>query len=223
MNWLVGLAVAGLTIVTLAVAFGDEPPVYTQRGGERAFVGGRTHANEVLDCDLPGTMHIKNVGSKIDGAGMCVMSSIEMAALFQGLDQYKGLRDWCANEPGGGTPQKVVKQLEAFCRAKNLPPPRYLQYEGRDVNSILQTALKSGRMACVTYGYGERYPGQIAHMVSCVKYSGQWATILDNNFPGEAAYEWMTPTEAARRVVAYGGTGWVFVWLDPPPPASPRN
>lgn len=207
-----------LLLIVCLMAF----PASAQRG-ERAFVGGRQHAGEVLDTDIPGELHLKNIGSKIDGAGMCVMSSIEMAALFAGMDEYKGLRDWCAQQPGGGTPRKVTEQLAAFAKAKGLPPPRYLQYEGRDVKSLLQAALKSGRMACITYGYGERYPGRIAHMVNCVKYGGQYGTVLDNNFPGEAAYEWMSPDELARRVVAYDGNGWVFVWLAPPPPPSPRN
>lgn len=198
-------------------------PLVAQRGGERAVVAGRQHAGEVLDCDLPGQLQFKNSGSRVDGAGMCVMSSIEMAALWQGMDEYKGLRDWCAREPGGGYPSKVDKQLAAFTKEKGLPTPQYLQYEGPDVEPVIEAALRSGRMACVTYGWGERYGQRIAHMVCCSKFSGQWAVILDNNFPGENAYEWMPRAEAVRRVMYPGRSGWVFVWLAPPPPASPRN
>ena len=35
---------------------------------------------------------------------MCVMSSVEMAARWDGLEEYRGLRDWCANEAGGAYP-----------------------------------------------------------------------------------------------------------------------
>lgn len=194
-----------------------------RRGGERAWVAGRTYQTETLDADLPGTLHMKNIGSRVDGAGMCVMSSIEHAALWQGLEEYRGLRDWCAKEPGGGYPSKVDKQLAAFCRAKGLPPPKYLQYEGPDVEPVIEAALRSGRMACVTYGWGERYGQQIAHMVNLSKFSGQYAAVLDNNFPGEAAYEWMPKAEAIRRVKLPRNSGWVFVWLSPPPPPSPHN
>jgi hypothetical protein len=211
-----------LLVTLLAVALVTLPAI-AQRGSEKAFVAGRQHANEVLDCDLPGDMQFKNIGSRADGSGMCVMSSIEMAALWQGLDEYKGLRDWCAREPGGGYPEKVDKQLAAYARAKGLPAPRYLQYEGPDVEPVLEAALRSGRMACITYGWGERYGQSIAHMVCCPKYSGQFAAVLDNNFPGEANYEWMTRGELARRVKLPRNSGWVFVWLAPPPPPSPRN
>lgn len=193
-----------------------------------SFVGGRTHAGEVVDCDLPESEHIKNIGSKVDGAGMCVMSSIEMAARWQCMDpRWRGLRDWCAKEEGGGYPEKVTKQLRAYAKAKGLPDPtpQYLQYEGPDPYPIVEAALKSGRMACITYGTSPRYnQGSIAHMVCCVKAgSGQYAVVLDNNFPGENAYEWMFSTELKRRINYPRRVGWVFVWLTPPPPPSPRN
>lgn len=207
----------------LAALLVGVPALADRAGAGRAFVAGRQHAGEVLDCDLPGELQLKNIGSRVDGAGMCVMSSIEMAALWQGMDEYKGLRDWCAREPGGGYPEKVDKQLAAFCRAKGLPPPRYLQYEGPDVEPVLEAALRGGRMACVTYGWGERYGQPIAHMVCCAKYTGQFGVVLDNNYPGEAQYEWMPRAELARRVKLPRQSGWVFVWLAPPPPPSPHN
>lgn len=196
--------------------------------GESSFVGGRTHAGEVLDCDLPESEQMKNIGSKVDGAGMCVMSSIEMAARWQCMDsRWRGLRDWCAREEGGGYPEKVTKQLAAYAKAKGLPDPtsQYLQYEGPDPYPIVEAALKSGRMACITYGTSPRYnQGSIAHMVCCAKAgSGQYAVVLDNNFPGESAYEWMFSTELKRRINYPRRVGWVFVWLTPPPPPSPRN
>lgn len=193
------------------------------QGKDRAFVAGRTFSGETLGCDLPGDLHLKNIGSRVDGLGMCVMSSIEMAALWQGMEEYRGLRDWCAGQPGGGYPSKVEKQLAAFVKAKGLPEPRYLQYEGPDVEAIIDAALRSGRMACITYGWGERYGESIAHMVSLVKCDGQYAAILDNNFPGESNYEWMPRKELISRCKLPRGVGWVFVWLSPPPPPSPKN
>lgn len=194
-------------------------------GDRNSFVNGRTHAGEPLDVDLPEREHIANIGSHVDGAGMCVMTSIEMAALWSGLEEYRGLRDWCAREPGGGYPAKVDKQLAAYCRAKNLPPPRYVQYEGPDPGPVIEAAMKSGRMAAITYGWSPRYPRTpyIAHMTNCVKLGGRFGVILDNNFPGESRYEWMDRDELIRRCKFPQSTGWVFVWLAPPPPPSPKN
>jgi hypothetical protein len=220
---LVGCAVVAL--VCLA-----SPAVADLIGDRKSEVAGRSYSGEVLDADLPGSLHIKNVGSKVDGKGMCVMSSIEMAAILAGMDEYRGLRDWCANEEGGGSPPKVDKQLAAFCRAKNLPAPKYLQYEGPDPGPIMEAAAKSGRLACITYGWSPRYKDEygqvlsyIAHMVCLPKFSGKYAAVLDNNFPGENANEWMDRDELVRRSKFPRSTAWVFVWLSPPYPPSPRN
>lgn len=209
-----------LVALTLSLAAcGD----YNQSTDRKSVEAGRTYEGEHLDCDLLEKDHMPNIGSKVDGAGMCVMSSIEMAARFCGMDQYRGLRDWCANEEGGGYPSKVDKQLAAFCKAKSLPQPQYVQYEGPEPGPILDAALSSGRMACITYGWSPRYGKQIAHMVNLVKYGGKYSVVLDNNFTGVNRYEWMDRDELLRRLSYPRKIGWVFVWLAPPPPASPRN
>jgi len=207
-------------VVVLTVLVSCASP---QNDGTKATIAGRKLNNEVLDCDLPGELHMKNIGSRVDGAGMCVMTSLEMAALWQGMDYMKGLRDWCAKEPGGGYPEKVDKQLAAYCRSKNIEVPKYLQYEGPDIEAVLAMAAKTGRMSCITYGIGERYNNQqIAHMVCASKFSGQYGVVLDNNFPGEGAYEWMSRNELVRRIKFPRGNGWVFVWLTNPPSPSPK-
>ena len=188
-----------------------------------SFINGREYEGEALTCDLPAAQQIKNIGSAVDGQGMCVMSSIEMAARWQGLEQLRGLRDWCARQPGGAYPGKVDQQIQAFCATRKIPAPDFLQYEGRDPRPILQLCDRTGRMACMTYGYSPRYGGAIAHMTCCPKYNGRWAICLDNNFPGEDRYEWMSPEELLRRIKHPGGSGWLFVWLAPPPPPIPHN
>jgi hypothetical protein len=188
-----------------------------------SFVNGTIHEGEEVTCDLPAADHIRNIGSSVDGKGMCVTSSLEMAARWQGGDEWRGLRDWCAREPGGAWPEKVDRQLKAFARAQGLPAPRYLQYRGRDPRPFLEAIDRTGRMACVTYGYSPRYGGTIAHMVCCLKFRGKWAVVLDNNFPGDQAYEWMPLNEMLRRISYPSGTAWVFVWLMPPPPPVPHN
>jgi hypothetical protein len=180
-----------------------------------------------VQVDLPVEQRIKNKGGS-DGAGMCVMSSIEMAARWAAMEQLRGLRDWCAQFPGGGYPSKVDKQLKEFCQAKGLPLPDYIQYEGGDP-AILELALKTGRLAAVTYSGrdGVRYKGPIAHMVCLSHFDGAFACVLDNNgnHPngvGENELLWMTPDEFISRWKS-GGGGWAFVWLTPGPPPVPRN
>ncbi len=187
-------------------------------------VAGRAYQGEELTVDLPGNQQFKNIGSKIDGAGMCVFTSIEMAARWHGMETFRGFRDWCAGKyPGGGYPQKVDKLIAAYCAAKGITVPPYIQYEGGDVGSVLAACDKTARMACITYGYSPRYGnGTIAHMTCCPKYGGALAVCLDNNFPGEQSYEWMSLGEMQNRVKHPQGSGWVFVWLAPAPPPAPN-
>jgi len=190
-----------------------------------SFINSKSHDGEELSCDLPGSFHMKNIGSAKDGAGMCVDSSIEMAAVWQGLDEYKGFRNyWASVEGGGNMPSGVDRQVKAWCAKKGIPLTPYVQYQGKDPRPILELCDKTGRMACITYGYSPRYgPGVIYHMTCCPKFSGKYAVCLDNNFPGEESYEWMSLDEMVNRVKFAGGSGWVFVWLVPSPPPIPHN
>jgi hypothetical protein len=189
-----------------------------------SWVNGRAKDTEELAADLPGEFHHKNIGSKIDGSGMCVFTSIEHAATWQGIDTFIGFRDWCAAKyPGGGYPEKVVKLIAAYCKDKNIPVPPYLQWEGKDPETLLSKIDLTGRMACITYGWSPRYGTKISHMVNCSKYSGAYGVVLDNNFPGEDKYEWMSKAELIRRMKYGSNSAWIFVWLEPPPPPCPKN
>jgi hypothetical protein len=80
-------------------------------------------------------------------------------------------------------------------------------------------------MPAVTYSFSPsgRYGGQrIAHMVSLVHADERWFCVLDNNYIGADAYEWLSPQEFAR-TYAHGGQGWSVILLDPGPPPLPRN
>lgn len=176
-----------------------------------------------VQIDFPLSEHITNIGSKVDGAGMCVMSSIEMAARWSNMEKLRGLRDWCAQEPGGGYPEKVDRQLDKYAKkVLNSEKPDYIQYEGKD-SQILRTALETGRFPAVTYSGRDRvrYSGSIAHMVCLAHLDDKWAAIWDNNGkPGELI--WMTPQEFMTRWTD-GSSGWAFIWISPPPPPLPRR
>jgi len=179
--------------------------------------GGRTSPDgaEEIQIDLPGSQQMKNTGGK-DGAGLCVFTSIEHAGRWQNVDSILGLQQKMTREQGGGYPSKVEKMLAKYCDGA-----QYLQYEGSDP-ALIKLALTTGRMPSVTYGYSPRYSGKIAHMVNAVHLTEKWAAILDNNFPGETKYEWMSPSEFKKRWVS-GGGGWAVVVIAPPPPPMPVN
>lgn len=191
-----------------------------------SIVNDRSHDGEEVTADFPAEEWIKNIGSHADRAGMCVMSSIEMNALYLGLEQFRGLRDWCAQQPGGGWPDKVDEQIAAYCKAKGIKPVPYLQFTGVDPTPILAQLDRAGLPFCCTYGYSPRYGRQtIAHMVFGVKYGGRFGVIVDNNEIGgltrEHRFEWMGTDELLNRMRHPSGSAWVFAWVAPPPPAPP--
>lgn len=196
-------------------------PVGTITLGGRVAPDGQTE----IQCDYPGPQWIKNIGSKVDGLGMCVTSSGENASRWANLEQLRGLRDWCAQQGGGADPQKVDRQLKEYAQAKGIQMPAYLQYEGPDP-SILTKALKTGRLASVTYSGrdGVRYQGPIAHMVNLAHFDGQHAAIIDNNWQGDTENQilWMTVPEFVERWKSRG-SGWAWIWLHCGPPPMPKN
>jgi len=164
--------------------------------------------------DLPVGERIKNIGSKKDGAGMCVFSSCEMSMRWANLEEWRGWRDWCAaNYPGGGYPEKVDKLIKAYADAKKIPIPPYLQFKGKDLAPI-KSALAVGRMPAVTYNAN--------HMVNCVALEDKWACVLDNNYVGEEELKWMSPADFDKTYNA-GGGGWCVIFLAPGPPPPPWN
>lgn len=180
---------------------------------DRAVVDGPTHDGVEVACELPNGEHMKNVGGR-DGAGLCVFTSIEHSGRFQNVPALRGFQQHMRQEPGGGYPEKVDAMMKKYA-----PGVPYVQYSGNDP-AVLDLAIRTGRMPGVTYGYGERYGGRIAHMVNLVALTDKAAAILDNNFPG--TYEWMSRDEFLRRW-KMGGGGWAVVLLAPPPPPVPVN
>lgn len=184
------------------------------RGAEGAVVDGPVHDGVEIQVDLPSGQHIRNFGAPADGKGLCVFASMTMAARWHNV---RPLFDVIhkINE-GGGWPEKVDKVFK-----EHAPKLEYTQYEGTDP-AMLDKALSEGRMACVTYGYGERYQMQtIYHMTCLVHLDSKWAVILDNNFPG--TYEWMPRAEFLKRWLHPGKQGWAYVMLTPGPPPIPHN
>lgn len=189
-------------------------------------VGGPLHPSGAeVDIDYPEKRHLRNkVGS--DGAGLCVFTSVEMAADWANETSLLGFRDWMTRRPGGGYPEKLDRMIAEICRERGVAAPKYIQFTDGDIN-IVAEAVKNGHMVAVTYGLSPtgRYGGGIIyHMVNCVAArvgpEKLWA-ILDNNFPG--TIEWMTERQFERAYNATGSPGWCVVLLRPGPPPVPKN
>lgn len=178
-----------------------------------------------IQIDLPGTQHLKNTGGS-DGAGLCVFTSISHSARWANVDLLSNFRDWMKKYPGGGWPEKVDQKIAQISKEKGVTPPKYIQIEGgKEVLQTLQLACVSGRMPGVTYSFSPtgRYGGQrIAHMVSLVHLDSKYACVLDNNYPGEDKYEWMTVNDFLKTFTG-GRSGWAFILLNNGPPPIPWN
>lgn len=170
-----------------------------------------------VQCDLPQSLRIRNVGGR-DGSGLCVFTSINHSALWANEALLKDFQSKMRQELGGGWPSKVDIMLKKYA-----PRARYIQHTGGDME-FLRQALKSGRMPSVTYdGRDPFYRGQkVAHMVNLVYLSDTEAAILDNNNPTKLM--WMSAAEfESRWKGANGKDGWAIVLLNPCPPPAPRN
>ncbi len=203
-------------------------PALLPAGG--AQLGGKVVDGAAIQCDLPAALQKKNIASR--GLGCCVFRSLDHAAHWQNVPALYDFPEWLVHEgiAGGGYPQKVDALIPRISAARQLPAPDYIQVESADLE-ILKLACRTGRMPCITYcqsATGRYGPGaRIAHMVNLVAAGigngpdGKgWYVILDNNFPGEQNYEWLSESEFLRTYLC-GRTGWCVILLSPPPPPVP--
>lgn len=154
---------------------------------------------------LPLELRIFNTGGS-DGKGLCVYTSVTMAALHQNESKLFGLRKYAESRPGGSWPTKLAGDIAAVA-----PDLEWINYEGLGKDaSLLRAALASGRMVSVAI------PG---HMLNLVHLDDNYACWMDNN----AVYDrqtkadnqlvWMTPQEFLSK-----WTGWAVILLHPGPP-----
>ena len=174
-----------------------------------------------LQVDLPGNLHRKNTASK--GLGLCVFTSIHHAGLWQDVPAVQEMPRWMISKgiAGGGYPAKVAQLIPKISQDRGLPTPEFVQAEHYDFD-LLKQVCGSGRMACTTYSRSPtgRYGGMhVSHMVNVVHADDKHVVVLDNNYVGENAYEWMTPDEFRKA----GGLEWMVAFVDAPPPMPPHN
>ena len=182
--------------------------------------GGPEYQSETVTCHLPEREHLANSVGR-DGLGLCVFTSIDLAARWANEPGLVGFRDFMKSHPGGGWPEKVDEYIPKMAAHNKRPAPNYLQHTGGDPE-FLKSALRTGRYVSVTYDGrdGAYYRTRIAHMVNLVHFSDRHAVIQDNNFPGK--WLWMSPAAFVDRWRGTGG-GWAVVLLNPGPPPIPVN
>lgn len=189
---------------------------WSDLAGDIVLGGPQPPDGSSVQIDYPLSEDMRNIGSKVDGAGMCVMTSAERAAIWAGIDSLRGLRNWCAREPGGCDPDQFDDQLRRFCKSKGMPVPDYLQYQGKDPE-FLRLVLKTRRMPGVTYSGadGVQYRRRIAHMLNLVHLADDQVGVFDNNFDAEKRI-WMSEQEFfSRAVFGRSRNFWAIVWLAP--------
>lgn len=207
MRWMIGALWLGMSVVAAVVTSAPVHPDGTE-----------------VDIDLPAERHQRNAAGS-DGAGLCVFTSLGMAADWCGEATLVDFRDYMRRHPGGGYPRKVTELVRRLCQERGVAEPPYLQMQDNDLD-LLARAVRQGHLACVTYTWsptGRYGGGRLAHMVNCVAARAgparHWA-ILDNNFPG--SIEWMTEGEFRRSYTGLG-TGWAILLLRAGPPPPPRS
>lgn len=197
-------------------------------GQYSASIGGKIapDGKSELQVDLPGYAHRANVSSR--GQGCCTHTAVHHAAIWQNVPALQEFPKWVQSKglPGGTYPDLMAKRIKAIAKDRNMTEPTYIQVEGgKQVVDLVKAALASGRLPCVTYYLSPsgRYGGQrISHMVNASHCDAKYAAVLDNNYIGESAYEWMTPEEFLRTFTG-GKTGWALILLDAGPPPFPFN
>jgi hypothetical protein len=190
----------------------------------------------VAVVDFPVTQHMQNVGGS-DGYGLCVYTSVTVAARWQNLDSMLTFRKFAEGRPGGSYPEKLEADLKTFAARNKITLPPYVQHTGGD-DAFLDLCYATRRSPSITYaGLDGYYDSGVAHMVTGAHLDAKWGAICDNNRSG--SWVWMTRPQLLNRWkgkkddgkdilvhvsdgfrtywVPVGG-GWAFVWLGPPPP-----
>lgn len=180
------------------------------------------------NAPLPVNIHVRNEGGS-DGSGLCVISSILVNGMYQGVrglesadangNPGKGSPLWKAAKaaPGGYSPGKLQQLVDRV-----MPDEPWASYTGTET-AVLDRLSSMGYPIGATMNTGALYSYQpIHHMISLVHYSESQdkACVVDNNRP--RFYSWMSAKEFARRWID-GGEGWAWVWTRPPAVAAEKR
>lgn len=186
--------------------------------------------------------HIENSEGS-DGGGLCVPTSVVVAARWQGIKEAEGFLDYCRHRPGGSTPLQLARDLKAYAAKSHVTLPPFLQHTGGDVK-FLEEMLKAGKCVGITYcGNDGFYKSTINHMVDLAGLTETTGVIIDSNRPhfwvsmtrSQLIARWQGKRDDGRPALLLARYpwgeyvwlpatgGWAFVWLDVPQVApAPR-
>lgn len=231
MNRLIRPVLAALTLLFLAaglLAF-DTTPKPVAPDGQRAVI------------DIPANLHMQNVGGT-DGAGLCVPTSVTVAAKWHNLPELYGFRKFAEGRPGGSYPEQLDADLKLYASRNRIKLPPFVQHTGGD-DAFLDLLAATRRVGGITYaGVDGYYDSPVAHMVDLAHLDATRGAVIDNNRAGN--WVWMTRTQLLNRwkgrydngksmlvpirdgfrtVWVPVGGGWAFAWLGPPAPPVPPS
>jgi hypothetical protein len=143
-------------ILSLALAIAALPALTARPDPAGSVTGGFTSTPTPTSpkgtraaVDLPPELHIRNTrGNDLapnkfgvptnprrepgKGSGLCVFTSLEVAARWQGVHELDGFQEWMTRHAGGGWPEKVDEMVKQFCKEKGRAVPGYVQHTGGD-------------------------------------------------------------------------------------------
>lgn len=199
----------------LALSIPAGPRIFAQMPtGRREVVTVEPRLGSIVaNAPIPTRLHVRNEGSDVDQAGLCVIASLIANGAFQGVPGLEGLKAselWkmAKAEAGGYYDEKLRNLLKRV-----MPDEKWVSWEGTSTE-LLEEYSSRGYPLGTTMNTAELYQMQgIHHMVSNGHVGPDVAMYVDNNAPGE--YHWITRAEFDRRYVD-GAAGWTFVWLRRP-------
>lgn len=160
----------------------------------------------------------QNTGGS-DRAGLCVIASCVMILNDTGdHDIAKFLWETARSRPGGYHPQKLEG---LFQEAKKAFPGRTFEWEfctDSNWEAFARKWTEKGYSVGMTFAYGDRYPGKIAHMVVMENLgsTGGWGLACDNNFVDGSVTgdhrgprSWIAIEDLRKRVEEMGGP-WIL-------------
>jgi len=157
-------------------------------------------------CDLPADQHLRNIRGK-NGQGCCVYASGEMMSRYHSFRPLYGV---LAEGLGGASNSDVDRMFQR--KAPGFKD--YVQAQGKSSVELVDWAMRTGRLPCVTYG--------ASHMVILVHLDpatmeNPRAAVIDNNQP--RTWLWMSRAEFLAR--HQQGGAWSYCLILPPPPPIP--
>lgn len=152
---------------------------------------------------------VRNVGSKVDHAGITVASCIDVMGRVANCKDLRGFAEWAKYYPGGHYPSKIDKQIKAWSEGHQFPVDKKLIVQSTTDNpEFVKLQIKHGPVGVSYNGLGDkRYGGAriIYSFVVLLHYdeAKDEACFADPNFvKPDQIYTWITAAEMRKRMLS---------------------